>query len=146
MRSNVLTWNQVAAYLHTQPAHSCMNILKWQVEHPTAAGLRPSLGLPVGQMGDWRYSSGHGLHVREYFDRYTVHVDSVNPNCDLPGHIVSDAPMIAAGVALGALIGLALGENAGAMMVGALIGGALGVAAASAAEESKCAAPKPRGA
>jgi hypothetical protein len=74
--------------------------------------------------------------VREYVDRYTAHLDEANPNCDLPGHIMKDAPAVGGGVALGALVGLIVGESPGAMLFGALIGAALGVSAATARERA----------
>ncbi len=145
MRRTAMTWSDVLAYLRQQPSHACAGVRKWEVEHPQAAGLRRSLGLPVGQLADWRMlGCGHGLHVREYADRYTAHIDHVNPNCDLPGHVVSDAPKVAGGAALGALLGLALGESPRAMMLGALIGGALGASAAASDEAAKCSAPATR--
>jgi hypothetical protein len=107
-----------------------------------------SLGLPVGQLADWRmpHPNCHGLHVREYAGYYTAHVDQVNPRCDLPGHLAADAPLVGGAAALGALVGLALGESTQAMLVGAVIGGAVGVLAASAQETAACAAgcrPRP---
>lgn len=145
MRNAVLTWSHVVAYLRRQPAHACVGVLKWQVEHPQAGGLRRSVGLPVGQFADWRMPGcGNGLHVREYGDRYTAHLDLVNPNCDFPSHIAADAPIVAGGAAVGALIGLALGESPGAMLVGALLGGALGASVMSTSETTKCSASKPR--
>lgn len=147
MRNAVMTWRQVAQQLSTQAAHACMRIPKWQVQHPRAAGMARSLGLPVGQFGDWRmpYPNCHGLHVREFTDHYTAHIDRVNPNCDVAGHVNADAPAVGGGAALGALIGLILGESAGAMVVGALIGGALGASATASTEAKACARPvKPR--
>jgi len=145
MHSNVMTWNEIVAHLRQQPARSCISLWKRQVEHPTAAGLRRSLGLPVAQVADWRMPGcGHGLHVREYADRYTAHIDQVNPNCDLPGHVIADAPKVAGGAALGALLGLILGESAGAMAIGALLGGAIGAGAAAGDEAAACAAPRGR--
>ncbi len=145
MRNTILTWAQVASHLSGQPQHTFISLQKSQVEHPHGAGMRRSLGLPVGQIADWRvaHPNCHGLHVREYVDRYTAHLDHVNPNCDLPGHIASDVPIVAGTAALGALVGLALGESPGAMFLGALIGGAIGAAAAASAEAAAT-APKPR--
>lgn len=138
MRSTVMTWAQIASYLGAHPEHRFLRVEKWAVEHPTASGMRQSLGLPVGQFADWRMPSPHcgGLHVREFVDHYTVHSDQVNPHCDLPGHIVQDTPAVGGGAALGALVGLVLGESAGAMLVGALVGSAFGAAAASAQERA----------
>ena len=138
---NLMTWKSVAVALRSGPQSTCVRVPAWQVEHPTAAGMTRSVGLPVGQVADWRmpHPNCHGLHVREYVGYYTVHVDQVNPRCDLPGHIALDAPLVGGGAALGALVGLAIGESAGAMMIGALIGGAMGAAAASAHEAASCA-------
>src|SRR5262249_33627308 len=105
---------------------------------PTAAGMHTSLGLPVGQFADWRYPAPgcDALHVREYVHGYTAHLDRVNPNCDLPGHLAQDAPAIGGGGAVGAVVGLIVGESPGAMLVGALLGGALGASAAAAQERA----------
>lgn len=138
---NTATWKSVAVALRSGPPPACVRVPAWQVEHPTAAGMTRSVGLPLGQVADWRWPhpNCHGLHVREYVGYYTVHVDQVNPRCDLPGHITVDAPLVGGGAALGALVGLVIGESAGAMMIGALIGGAMGAAAASAHEAASCA-------
>lgn len=142
MRS-VITWAQVAAELRRRPLPACLRVTAWQIEHPQAAGMTRSLGLPVGQLADWRmpHPNCHGLHVREYPGYYTAHVDQVNPRCDLPGHLATDAPLVGGGAALGALVGLVVGESVSAMLVGAVIGGALGAAAASAREGAACSGP-----
>jgi len=108
--------------------------------------MKSSMGLPVGQIADWRFPHPicHGLHVREYESYYTAHIDRANPNCDPVGHMNLDAPAVGGGAALGALVGLALGESAGAMFVGALIGGALGAAVSATAERESCATKKQR--
>lgn len=139
--SHTLSWNEVARHLGKEHTRSCATIEKSRVEHPQAAGMRASVGLPVGQIGDWRmpYPNCHGLHVREFADHYTAHLDAANPNCDLPGHIALDTPAVGGGAALGALAGLILGESAGAMIVGALIGGAIGAAAEASKEQANCA-------
>jgi hypothetical protein len=145
MRS-ALTWAHVAAELRHRPLPACLRLAAWQVEHPSAAGLTRSLGLPVGQVADWRmpHPNCHGLHVREYPGYYTAHVDQVNPRCDLPGHLAADVPLVASGAAFGALVGLLVGESASAMLVGAVLGGAMGAAAASAREAAACAGSSPR--
>lgn len=143
---SVLTWAQVAADLRRRPLPACVRLATWQVEHPQAAGMTPSVGLPVGQLADWRmpHPNCHGLHVREYPGYYTAHVDKINPRCDLPGHLAADAPLVGGGAALGALVGLVLGESPGAMLLGALIGGAVGAAAASSVESAACCNAAPR--
>ena len=147
MRNVISTWAQIAVHLSNQPAHSCMKIEKRRVEHPQAAGMGRSIGLPIGQFADWRmrFPNCHGLHVREFTDHYTAHIDQVNPGCDLPGHVVTDVPVVGGGAAVGALVGLILGESAGAMLVGAVIGGLVGASVAVAKETAACAvAQKPQ--
>lgn len=136
--SHRLSWTNVTRYLQQTDAPKVVTMAKHDVEHPCDAGMVRSLGVPLGQLADWRMPAPHcgGLHVREFVDRYTAHVDQVNPVCDLPGHMASDAPTIGGGVAIGALVGLALGESAGAMLVGALIGGLVGTAVAASAESA----------
>jgi hypothetical protein len=133
-----LSWTDVTRYLQQPGAPEVAAIAKHEIEHPLDAGMLRSLGLPLGQLADWRMPAPHcgGLHVREFVDRYTAHVDQVNPVCDLPGHMAADAPAIGGGAALGALVGLALGESAGAMLLGAVVGGLLGSAVAASAEAS----------
>jgi len=145
---SILTWTQIAAGLRRRPLPACVRIATWQVEHPQAAGMTRSLGLPVGQIADWRlpHPNCHGLHVREYPGYYTAHVDQVNPRCDLPGHLTADVPLVGGGAALGALIGLLVGESAGAMLVGAVLGGAVAAAVAGAQEAAVCAGPASTGA
>ena len=139
MRSSTpLTWTDVTRYLQQPGAPKVAAIAKHEIAHPLDVGMLRSLGVPMGQFADWRMPAPHcgGLHVREFVDRYTAHVDQVNPVCDLPGHMATDAPAIGGGVALGALVGLALGESAGAMLLGALVGGLVGSAVAASAEDA----------
>jgi hypothetical protein len=136
--SNFYTWQAIAMQLATHPWGTTLRIEKYRVQHPRDAGMKPSTGLPVGQRQDWRvsYPTCGGLHVRDFGDYYSAHLDRVNPNCDPIGHVVSDTPQIAGGVALGALLGLALGKSKEAALVGALFGGLLGVASATSQVES----------
>jgi len=59
----------------------------------------------LGQKNDairqYRYGN---LHIREYDDKYLVHVDSVDPRKDPFGHLVLDAPEVLLGV-VSALLG-----------------------------------------
>ena len=60
---------------------------------------------PLGQkndaIGQYRYGN---LHIREYDDKYLVHVDSVDPRKDPLGHLALDAPEVLIGV-VSALLG-----------------------------------------
>ena len=59
----------------------------------------------LGQKNDairqYRYGN---LHIREYDDKYLVHVDSVDPRKDPLGHLALDAPEVLIGV-VSALLG-----------------------------------------
>ena len=60
---------------------------------------------PLGQKNaairQYRYGN---LHIREYDDKYLVHVDNVDPRKDPFGHLVLDAPEVLIGV-VSALLG-----------------------------------------
>lgn len=59
------------------------------------------LGQKNGAIRQYRYGN---LHIREYEDKYLVHVDKVDPRKDPLGHILFDAPEFLVGVA-GAFLG-----------------------------------------
>lgn len=59
------------------------------------------LGQKNGAIRQYRYDN---LHIREYEDKYLVHVDKVDPRKDPLGHILFDAPEFLVGVA-GAFLG-----------------------------------------
>ena len=58
------------------------------------------LGDPCNATNQYRYGN---LHIREYADHYTVHVDKADPRRDPIGHLVHDAPEMLAGLAAGAV-------------------------------------------
>jgi hypothetical protein len=60
------------------------------------------LGDPKGSVRQYRNS--RGLHVREYEDRYEIHVDSVDPQEDPLGHLVFDSPEILSAIATSSLL------------------------------------------
>lgn len=85
---------------------------------PEESGLfRKSIGEPKGQMADWRApvaGSRKGVHVVEFEDRYSIHVDRFDPSKQPLKHLVYDSPKtgvalalagIGAAAALRALIG-----------------------------------------
>ena len=72
------------------------------------------LGDPRGASRQYRYGN---LHIREYADRYTVHVDRADPRSDPVGHLIHDAPEVLAGIVGGAAAGAAAylwGRSSGA--------------------------------
>ena len=64
--------------------------------------LETNLGLIKGAIKQYRYGN---LHIREYADKYLVHMDKVNPHDDPLGHLVHDAPEVLIGLASGAIAG-----------------------------------------
>jgi hypothetical protein len=60
------------------------------------------LGHKNGAIKQYRYGN---LHIREYDDKYLVHMDKANPLTDPIGHIIYDAQEILAGLAVGAVGG-----------------------------------------
>ncbi len=60
------------------------------------------LGQKNGATKQYRYGN---LHIREYDDKYLVHMDKVDPRQDPIGHLVRDAPEILIGVASGIIAG-----------------------------------------
>ena len=60
------------------------------------------LGQKNGAKKQYRYGN---LHIREYDDKYLVHMDKVDPRQDPIGHLIHDAPEILIGVASGIIAG-----------------------------------------
>lgn len=58
------------------------------------------LGDPRNAVSQYRYGN---LHIREYVDHYTVHVDKADPRRDPVRHLVYDASEVLAGLAAGAV-------------------------------------------
>ena len=54
------------------------------------------LGQKNGADKQYRYGN---LHIREYGDKYLVHMDKIDPRKDPLGHLVVDAPEILIGLA-----------------------------------------------
>ncbi|MEM3267842.1 MAG: hypothetical protein QXR69_04045, partial [Conexivisphaerales archaeon] len=48
------------------------------------------LGYPHGSIKQYRDDTG--VHVREYKDKFVIHIDRVDPRKSLLGHLVSDSP------------------------------------------------------
>ena len=55
-----------------------------------------SLGHKNGAKKQYRYGN---LHIREYDDKFLVHMDTVDPRKNPLGHLVSDAPEVLVGLA-----------------------------------------------
>lgn len=70
-----------------------------EVRHFMLEGAEETvLGQKNGAKKQYRYGN---LHIREYDDKYLVHMDKVDPRKDPLGHLVQDAPEIIVGIASG---------------------------------------------
>ena len=54
------------------------------------------LGQKNGADKQYRYGN---LHIREYGDKYLIHMDKIDPRKDPIGHLVRDAPEVLVGLA-----------------------------------------------
>ena len=61
-----------------------------------------SLGQKNGANKQYRYGN---LHIREYDDKFLVHMDKVDPRKNPLGHLVFDAPEVLIGLACAAIGG-----------------------------------------
>ena len=64
------------------------------------------LGDKKGAKKQYRYGN---LHIREYNDKFTVHLDKIDPRKNPLGHLLIDAPEVLIGLAGAAISGLAIG-------------------------------------
>lgn len=126
-----LHWQNVADQLRRQPRGSVVRYRKSLMEHPLDAGASWSIGMPQGQIADFRLRlpGCGGLHIRDFGSHYEAHIDTVDLSCNPIEHARRDAPevYIAGAAALGALVALMLGGNRDTLLAGAGLGAALGV-------------------
>ncbi len=66
------------------------------------AAIETKLGHRNGANKQYRYGN---LHIREYDDKYLVHMDRVDPLKDPLGHLIFDAQEVLLGLASGAMGG-----------------------------------------
>jgi hypothetical protein len=131
----VWTWEMVANRLSTEPAGTRLRVEKHLAEHPKDGGLRPSIGLPVGQTADFRLRlpDCRGLHVQDFGTHYEAHIDQTDPACDLVAHLRNDAPatFMLTSALVGGLVGLLLGRSGQAFAAGLVLGAGVGGVAAA---------------
>ena len=79
---------------------------------PTIRYEETLLGNKKGAKRQFRHKN---LHIREYGDYYTVHMDKVDPRKDPFGHLLIDAPeflvALMSAVSMGKLVGFAFSDN-----------------------------------
>jgi hypothetical protein len=87
-------WRQQYTPALWEPIHAETTLSKWGMPHPFEAGFVASVGEAAGQRADFRLplDDGREVHVREYGDHYTLHLDQVSAVRNPLGHLLSDAP------------------------------------------------------
>ena len=69
--------------------------------------LDTKLGDKKGAKKQYRYGN---LHIREYDNKYTVHMDKYDPRSDPIRHLVCDAPEVLVGLAAAIISGSKVGS------------------------------------
>jgi len=90
------------------PSGYVLRLPKSIMKHPLLDGFRRDIGLPKGELANWRLGlkDGSCVHVREYVDCYAVHLDKVDPNVSLIEHLRKDLPdfyIAACAIAIGTI-------------------------------------------
>ena len=119
-------WADVAAFLRGHEVGAFVRLPAWGVEHPRDAGMLPAITLPVGQRGEYRLDvgDGHDLVVSDFIQCYDAHLECRPALADFE-RLLRDAPgtSVVGLIAVGALVGLALGRSKESALAGAAIGG-----------------------
>jgi len=141
IRRTPRTWREVISALSAEPKGAVARVPKGFLPHPSAAGMKESIGLPVGQTADFRLllASGAGFHVQDHGTHYEAHIDEVHPDVDPFEHVRKDAPgtFIVGSAALGAMVGGAIGRKGEFALVGAALGALGGLLLAAVQEDSQ---------
>ena len=82
------------------------NILIPKAVRPIIDYTETNLGSKKGAEKQYRYGT---LHIREYQDYYSIHMDKVDPRIDPIGHLLKDAPEYVICGILASTIGLKVG-------------------------------------
>ena len=82
------------------------NILIPKAVRPIIDYTETNLGSKKGAEKQYRYGT---LHIREYQDYYSIHMDKVDPRIDPIGHLLKDAPKYVICGILASTIGLKVG-------------------------------------
>ena len=76
------------------PKHKDLKVAKQTISHPLTLGFRKSIGDPTGQKADYRLIlfDNRSIHIKEYDEYYLIHWDERDPDIDIIGHLIEDAP------------------------------------------------------
>jgi hypothetical protein len=114
----ILRWTEVAARLAAEPAGTLLRVVRHRAENPRDAGLVQALAAPVGQRADYRLGM---LFVQDFGSYYDAFLAPRPRGMNIHSATAEDA--LPPGLALGALLGLALSRT----REGALLGGLIAV-------------------
>lgn len=127
MAAQMGPWLPVLRRLQTLPPRTPVTLSLEEIAPPQAHGARLGSGLPRGQEADWRWllPCQMSLHVRQYGDRYEVHLDEADPSTAPLQHLRKDAPhlfvrgaQVLAAVAAGGLAAVLTGPAVALAVVG----------------------------
>lgn len=83
------------------------NIIIPKSVRPIIDSRETNLGKKNGSKRQFRYNK---LHIREYEDHYSVHMDKYNPEENPLGHLIFDAPEYMIGLIMGSYLGKRYGN------------------------------------
>lgn len=129
------SWSEVIDILTRHPWRTRVKLPKGLLPHPAAAGMSSSVGIPEGQVADYRLvlPDGSGLHVKDFVEYYEAHLDEVHPDVNWVEHLRQDAPgsFVGGSAAVGAALGALFGRSWKSALAGAAIAGLLGAVLAA---------------
>lgn len=136
------TWADAVRALWPPESGKRLVIPKTHIAHPTAvSGMRPTVGLPVGQVGDFQLPlapTDASLRVQEFQQHYEAMLAVVDLSAQALDQLARLPSRVSAGAAVGAILGATLGRSGQSALAGAVVGGLFGsFVEAFGAEESE---------
>lgn len=124
-------WDEVRGQLEHAPIGASVRVALADIGHPRDEGALKDVGLPVGQLADWRFpalADRSGLHVHEHATYWEAHIDRVHPASSLLGHVQHDVPqlLVVGGAAFGAALAVKSGGGLLGVALGLVVGGVVG--------------------
>ncbi len=84
----------IERYMHELMAGSIISVKKSDdAKNIINNNFRKSVGLPCGQIADYRANiNNFCIHIKEYYDRYDIHLDRYDPKKNPFMHLLYDVP------------------------------------------------------
>lgn len=119
----IATWSDVEALLAAAAPGAVMRVPRGWLPHPRAEGLRPAVGLPLGQEADFvRPSAGARLHVERHRRHDLVWLEA-SPSTVPAAAVTPPASRARRAAAVGALAGAFLTRSPAGALAAALLAG-----------------------